>query len=115
MVDADGKNRYYHDDIWLTDGYGDYVRHYLRAMAAAPELAPGDQNHLLRTSSVVRGIDYGADTIRYVKWDAASRERFKLGAWDPGAVEGGRMRWDPKSRVLEVTAASKLVVIARKK
>ena len=40
MVDTDGKNRYYRDDVWLTDGYGDYVRHYLRAMAAAPELAP---------------------------------------------------------------------------
>jgi hypothetical protein len=59
MVDTDGKNRYYRDDIWLTDGYGDYVRHYLHAMAAAPELAPADQNHLLRTSSVVRSIDYG--------------------------------------------------------
>ena len=39
-VDADGKNRYPNDDIWLTDGYGDYVRHYLRAMASFPELAP---------------------------------------------------------------------------
>jgi hypothetical protein len=115
MVDADGKNRYYHDDIWLTDGYGDYVRHYLRAMAAAPELAPADQNHLLRTTSVVRGIDYGADAIRYLKWDAASHERFKLGAWEPGAVEGGRMRWDLKSRVLDVTTTAKLVVVRRKK
>jgi hypothetical protein len=115
MVDADGKNRYYHDDIWLTDGYGDYVRHYLRAMAAAPELAPPDENHLLRTSSVVRGIDYGADEVRYVKWDAASRERFKLGAWEPGGIDGGTMRWDPKGRVLEVTATAKLVTIRRKK
>ena len=24
-------------DIWMTDGYGDYVRHYIRAMAAAPQ------------------------------------------------------------------------------
>jgi hypothetical protein len=115
MVAADGRNRYYHDDIWLTDGYGDYVRHYLRAMAAAPELAPADQNHLLRTSSVVRGIDYGPESIRYVKWDAASRERFKLGAWEPGAVEGGTVKWDAKARVLDVTATAKLVVIKRKK
>jgi hypothetical protein len=115
MVDADGKNRYYHDDIWLTDGYGDYVRHYLRAMAAAPELAPPDENHLLRTSSVVRGIDYGADEVRYLKWDAASRERFKLGAWEPGGVDGGTMRWDARARVLEVTATAKLVTIRRKK
>lgn len=40
-VDTDGKNRYIRDSNWLTDGYGDYIRHYLRAMASAPELAPG--------------------------------------------------------------------------
>ena len=60
-VDDDGKNRYPRDDVWLTDGYGDYVRHYLRAMGAFPELAPADQNHLLRTSSVLRSIEYGAE------------------------------------------------------
>jgi hypothetical protein len=114
MVDTDGKNRYYRDDVWLTDGYGDYVRHYLRAMAAAPELAPPGQNHLLRTSSVVRSIEYGADTIVYDKWDAASRERFKLGAWAPGVVEGGRTRWDPATRVLEVSAEARRVVIRRR-
>jgi hypothetical protein len=114
MVDTDGKNRYYRDDIWLTDGYGDYVRHYLRSMAAAPELAPADQNHLLRTSSVVRKIDYGPDVIAYEKWDAVSRERLKLAAWEPGAVEGGAMQWDPRTRVLEVTATAKRVVIRRR-
>jgi hypothetical protein len=113
MVDTDGKNRYYRDDVWLTDGYGDYVRHYLRAMAAAPELAPADQNHLLRTSSVVRSIEYGNDAIAYEKWDDTSRERLKLGAWEPRGVEGGTMRWDPGTRVLEVAATAKRVVIRR--
>jgi hypothetical protein len=113
MVDADGKNRYYRDDIWLTDGYGDYVRHYLRAMAAAPELAPPDQNHLLRTSSVVRAIQYGGDAIEYEKWDAVSRERLKLGAWEPGAIEGGTMRWDAGTRVLEVEATARRVTVRR--
>lgn len=114
MVDVDGKNRYYRDDVWLTDGYGDYVRHYLRAMAAAPELAPPDQNHLLRTSSVVRSIVYGDDALRYEKWDAGSRERLKLGAWEPGDVEGGAGRWDATTRVLEVEATAKRVVVHRK-
>jgi hypothetical protein len=27
MVDFDGKNRFPGDEPWLTDGYGDYVRH----------------------------------------------------------------------------------------
>jgi hypothetical protein len=114
MVDTDGKNRYYRDDVWLTDGYGDYVRHYLRSMAAAPELAPAGQNHLLRSSSVIRRVDYGPEAVSYEKWDAASRERLKLGAWEPGAVEGGTMRWDPQTRVLEVTASAKKVRVRRR-
>ena len=57
-VASDGRNRYIRDDIWLTDGYGDYVRHYLRAMAAMPELAPAGENHLLGSSSVVTSIVY---------------------------------------------------------
>jgi hypothetical protein len=83
-------------------------------MAAAPELAPPGQNHLLRTSSVVRSIDYGGDAIVYEKWDASSRERLKLGAWEPGSVEGGTMQWSPAARVLEVTATAKRVVIRRR-
>ena len=35
-VDDDGKNQYPRDDNWLTDGYGDFVRHFIRAMASDP-------------------------------------------------------------------------------
>jgi hypothetical protein len=114
MVDTDGKNRYYHDDVWLTDGYGDYVRHYLRAMAALPEIAPPGQNHLLRTSSVVRRIDYGKDGVAYEKWAERSRERLKMGEWEPGRVEGGVVRWDPATRVLEIDSTAKRVVVHRR-
>lgn len=62
MVDNDGKNCYPNNEIWLTDGYGDYVRHYLWAMAAAPELAPADRNHLLSSTSVVQFIEYATNT-----------------------------------------------------
>lgn len=110
-VDVDGKNRYPRDDNWLTDGYGDYVRHYLRAMAAAPELAPDDQNHLLRTSTVIQSIEYGKSQIAYRKFDARSTERFKMGAWTPRAVTGGSMKWDAASKVLTVTAAANEVII----
>jgi len=58
MVDDDGKNCYPRDEVWMTDGYGDYVRHYLRAMAFNPELAPADQNHLLSSSSVIQLMEY---------------------------------------------------------
>jgi hypothetical protein len=113
MVDTDGKNRYPRDENWLTDGYGDYIRHYLRAMASFPELAPDDQNHLLQTTSVIQNISYGGSTITYTKFDGVSTERFKLGAWTPKSVSGGVMQWDTKSKVLTVQANQKTVRIAR--
>jgi len=62
----------------MTDGYGDYVRHYLRAMAAAPQLAPDNSDHLLRTSSIVRKISYQSSKIIYNTFDNASQEVFRL-------------------------------------
>jgi hypothetical protein len=70
-------------------------------MAAAPELAPEDQNHLLRSSSVVRNIEYRTNRITYQKFDARSTELFKMGAWAPKSVRGGAMKWDPKRRLLD--------------
>ncbi|HZG24433.1 MAG TPA: hypothetical protein VEZ17_07630 [Chitinophagaceae bacterium] len=65
MVDVDGKNRYMEDENWLTDGYGDFVRHYLRSMAAMPELAPATDDHLLSTTSVVQHIFYRGQMGKY--------------------------------------------------
>lgn len=71
-VASDGRNRYIRDDIWLTDGYGDYVRHYLRAMTAMPELAPADKNRFLGSTSVVTSIKYAPDSIVYSTYDSAT-------------------------------------------
>jgi hypothetical protein len=78
MVDYDGKNFYPTNDIWMTDGYGDYVRHYLRAMAAAPQLAPENEDHLLRSSSIIKNILYTKEKITYTAYDTASQEKFRL-------------------------------------
>jgi hypothetical protein len=91
MVAEDGRNVYPHPtgrDIWLTDGYGDYVRHYLRAMAAAPELAPNDRNHLLRSSSVITRIHYGDEAIEYTTFDPQSREKLRI-IFSPASVTAG--------------------------
>jgi hypothetical protein len=65
MVDVDGKNRYMEDENWLTDGYGDFVRHYLRSMAAVPELAPHTKDLLLSTTSVTQHIFYPGQLGKY--------------------------------------------------
>jgi hypothetical protein len=71
-VAEDGRNRYIRDDIWLTDGYGDYVRHYLRAMASMPELAPSDKNRFLGTTTLVTNIVYQKDRINYSTYGAGT-------------------------------------------
>jgi hypothetical protein len=63
-VDVDGKNCFPFDEPWLTDGYGDYVRHYLRAMATYPVLAPVE-DHILSTTSVIQQADYKGHFHKY--------------------------------------------------
>jgi hypothetical protein len=64
-VDTDGKNCFPFDEPWLTDGYGDYVRHYLRAMAVYPQLAP-IADHILSTTSVIQQADYEGHLKKYL-------------------------------------------------
>jgi hypothetical protein len=78
MVDEDGKNFYPTNAIWMTDGYGDYTRHYLRAMASAPQLAPDNADHLLRSTSIVQKIVYEPQKILYNVYDNRSSEIFRL-------------------------------------
>ncbi|MBL7740643.1 MAG: fibronectin type III domain-containing protein [Chitinophagaceae bacterium] len=54
---------------WFTDGYGDYVRHFVTGMAAVPEWSPANQTHLLRSSSLVKSISYGTTSVNYTTYD----------------------------------------------
>jgi hypothetical protein len=78
MVKSNGQNCYPQDGVWLTDSYGDYVRHYLRSMGANPELAPDNSNHLLKTTSVVSDISYSKKSIEYSTFDKESSDVFRL-------------------------------------
>jgi hypothetical protein len=94
MVDEDGKNFYPTNAIWMTDGYGDYVRHYLRAMASYPQLAP-EANHLLRSSSVIQKIYYTNESIDYTAFEKKGEELFKLKS-KPVSVNGAdNWVWKP--------------------
>lgn len=70
---------------WFSDGYGDYVRHFFDAMAAVPDWAPPDRNHLLSSSSVVQSIDYGEAKIDLTCYDSSGSIRFKL-TGEPTAI-----------------------------
>jgi hypothetical protein len=66
MVDFDGKNRFPQDEPWLTDGYGDYIRHFLRAMDAVPGLTAAGEDHILSSSSVVQQADYAGHLKKFI-------------------------------------------------
>jgi len=78
MVNNDGENTYPNNETWMTDGYGDYVRHYLKAFATYPDLAPATQNHLVKSSTVIKEIKYNSKNIQYVTFDKSSTEILRL-------------------------------------
>ena len=76
---------------WFSDGYGDYMRHFLRGMASVPQWAPVDENHMLKSSSIIRKIQYGSEKITYTTFDKNSAELFKLSHQPKGIVAGGKI------------------------
>jgi hypothetical protein len=74
------------DDMWFTDSIGDFVRHFMIAMAANPaEWAPAGEDHLLRSTSVVRSVWYGSGRIDYQTYDGAAQEVLRL-SFTPATV-----------------------------
>lgn len=74
---------------WFSDGYGDYMRHFQRGMASVPEWAPPDEDHMLRSSSIVQSIKYGEKKITYRTFDKESVELFKLRKKPKEVLAGG--------------------------
>lgn len=64
--------------VWFTDGYGDYIKHFLEGLGSVPEWAPAGQSHLLRSTSVVRGVQYAATEINYQLFDRSAQEVLRL-------------------------------------
>ncbi len=64
--------------IWFSDGYGDYIRHFIAGMGSVPEWAPAGQNHLLRSTSAISDVKYDAKGVSYTAFDADGNEVLKL-------------------------------------
>jgi hypothetical protein len=101
MVADDGRNCYPRDEIWLTDSYGDYVRHFLRSMAFSPELAPSDQNKLISSTSVVQLMEYSRNLNKFLVPDVpantAKSTLIHYVTYDRSSVETIRMTFKPSS------------------
>jgi hypothetical protein len=101
------------EGYWFSDGYGDYLPHFVDAMAAVPAWAPSDAPHLLRSSSVVTEISYGAKEIRYSAFDPSGTEELRLPT-KPLKITGGEAKVTamPKGVHLTIARTAKTVVIA---
>ncbi len=105
----------YHNQCWFTDGYFDYVPHFLDGMACLPETAPRSRDYLLQSSSVVQQITYNPLHIQYRTFDETAVDMFRL-TFTPQSIEcTGRLlpevedpssdmgwRFDPRLGVLQV-------------
>jgi hypothetical protein len=79
MLNADGSvttgpDPHISFESWFSDGYGDYIRHFLAGLGAYPPWAMGTGNHLLRSTSVIQEIDYASDQVSYKTYDLSSQE-----------------------------------------
>jgi hypothetical protein len=76
------------EKYWFEDGYADAGRNFMWALGAVPEFAPIGENHLLRSTSVVRYISYGKEAIEYGTFDANSTEVMRL-TFNPTQILAG--------------------------
>jgi hypothetical protein len=102
-VDVDGKNCFPFDEPWLTDGYGDYVRHYLRAMDTYPFLAPV-ADHILSSTSVIQQADYKGRLKKFLvpAFDKVDTGKVRLyyRTFDDGGTESIKLKAKPSAVLL---------------
>jgi hypothetical protein len=81
----------YYNQCWFTDGYFDYVPHFLDGMAALPVLAPYTSDHLLRSTSIVQEIHYAPLSVRYKTFDNRASEVLRLTFKPQKVLSGGNL------------------------
>jgi hypothetical protein len=79
MMNADGSvttgpDPHISFESWFSDGYGDYIRHFLAGLGAYPPWAMGTGNHLLRSTSVIQNVNYASNQVNYQTYDPAAQE-----------------------------------------
>lgn len=65
---------------WFSDGYSDYIRHFLDGFAAVPEWVPLDQDHVLRSTSPIQKISYASNAIELRTFDKEGTVSVRMSA-----------------------------------
>ncbi len=93
MAEPDGVVQVGHNwggEIWFSDGYTDYIRHFMQGLGAIPEWAPAGENHLLKSSSVIQHIKYTSKKIEIKSFDKVFTQVYRL-AKKPVHVKGNNL------------------------
>ena len=94
---------------WFSDGYGDYIKHFMDGLAAVPEWAPAGENHLLSSTNIVQKIDYNSNKIAYSTFMPASSEVLRLTAMpEQVTVDGKTIKRDDQLKSTEGWSWEKL-------
>jgi hypothetical protein len=75
---------------WFSDGYGDYIRHFMEGLAAVPGWAPAGENHLLNSTSVVQQITYDPKEIRFRTFDDTGSAVLRLVTKPEKVISGNK-------------------------
>lgn len=114
----------YYNQCWFTDGYFDFVPHFLDGFAAIPEMAPSGEDHLLSSTSIIQKITYGPGRVAYQTFDPAG-EQLLITTFEPKMVLVDKNAipevedlsqipgwlFDPKLRTLRIIPGGKSVEI----
>jgi hypothetical protein len=74
---------------WFSDGYADYVRHFMAGLGSVPEWAPPGEDHLLRSTSVVTRVSYRPGEVSWRTFDDRAVETLRLSFVPISVTAGG--------------------------
>jgi hypothetical protein len=118
----------YYNQCWFTDGYFDFVPHFIDGMAAIPELAPTVSDHMLRSTSIIQKIQYEPYQVSYRTFDTVGMQTLRL-IFEPQQIlaDGGTLArhalplenpgwfFDPGLKLVTVFPGANEVVIKGRK
>lgn len=79
------------EGFWFSDGYGDYMIHFLEGIGSVPAWAPPGEAHVTKTSAVLVDVRYEAGSLRY-RGTAAGAEEIRLPSAPKRVLVGGVAR-----------------------
>jgi hypothetical protein len=84
------------EGYWFSDGYGDYIVHFLEGIASVPEWADAQTPHILRSSSVAKSVREGPNELHYEMAEDSGIEEIllpaKLKSIEGGAIVGEKAK-----------------------